>query len=233
MTTLTREQHDAAKVVGIVYLAAMAASMFAEFYLREPLFVRNDAVQTAINIVANERLFRMSAVIHLIMCSSDAIMAAALYTILKPVNRSLAMLGAFWRVVDCVILAASTVNDLAALRLLSGSGYVRGFETVQLQVLARLFLSLRTFGFQIAFIFLGLGSAVFAYLWLKSRYIPRPLAVLGIFASSVMAIVGLMTIALPELGARIGVSYMAPMFFFEVGMGIWLLAKGLREPAGA
>jgi hypothetical protein len=26
---------------------------------------------------------------------------------------------------------------------------------------------------------------------------------------------------------------MAPMFFYEVGLGIWLLVKGMRAPAAA
>jgi hypothetical protein len=38
-------------------------------------------------------------------------------------------------------------------------------------------------------VFFGLGSTVFAYLWFKSRYIPRWLAALGIFSSLLVAIV--------------------------------------------
>ena len=38
-------------------------------------------------------------------------------------------------------------------------------------------------GLSIGFVFLGLGSAVFSYVWLKSRYIPKALALLGIFGS--------------------------------------------------
>ena len=33
-------------------------------------------------------------------------------------------------------------------------------------------------------VFLGLGSTVFSYLWLKSRYIPRSLAIVGIVAAA-------------------------------------------------
>jgi hypothetical protein len=33
----------------------------------------------------------------------------------------------------------------------------------------------------------------------------------------------------PALGTM-GLTYMAPMFFYEVGMGLWLLVKGLRVP---
>ena len=78
--------------------------------------------------------------------------------------------------------------------------------------------------------FLGLGSTLFSYLRFKSRYIPRALAALGIFSSLVLAIVTLTIMVFPALGA-IGLTYMAPMFFYEVGLGLWLLVKGLQAPA--
>ena len=71
---------------------------------------------------------------------------------------------------------------------------------------------------------------MFSWLWLKSRYIPRALAVWGIFASSVLAFGTLAIMLFPRLGV-VGLTYMAPMFFYEVGLGLWLLIKGLRIPA--
>lgn len=227
--TIDPEQHAAARIVGFTYIIAMATSMFAELYLRDPLIVRGDAIQTAINIAASEQLFRLSSVIHLITFASDAVMAVALFVILKPVNRTLALLAASWRLADCAILSVNILNDFAILRLLSGADYLRAFDTNQLQALARFFLSVGAAGFQIGFVFLGLGSTVFSYLWLKSRYVPRGLAVLGIVASLVLALGTVAIMLFPKLGV-VGLAYMAPMFFFEVGLGLWLLIKGLRVP---
>lgn len=228
--TITPEQRTAAKVAGCIYLIAMATSMFAELYLRGSLIVPRDAAQTALNIAASERFFRISSVIHLLTFATDAVLAVALYTILKPINRSVALLAAFWRLADCAILSVAVLNDFAALRFLADTAYLRAFNTQQLQVLARVFLSIGAAGYQLGFVFLGLGSTVFSYLWLKSRYIPRPLAAWGIFASLVLALVTATILIFPTLGV-IGLSYMAPMFFYEVGLGLWLLVKGLRAPA--
>jgi hypothetical protein len=229
LRTLEPEQHTAAKVVGYIYLIAMATSMFAELYARGPLIVRGDAMQTAINIAASERLFRISSVIHLITFASDAALAVALYVVLRPVNRNVALLAAFWRLADCSILAVNMLNDFVVLRLLSGTDYLRAFDTKQLQALARLAISVEAAGFQIGFVFLGLGSTVFSYLWLKSGYIPRGLAAWGIFSSLVLALGTLAIMVFPGLGV-VGLTYMAPMFFYEVGLGLWLLIKGLRVP---
>jgi hypothetical protein len=231
MSPIEPEQHTAAKVVGWIYLIAMATSIFAELYARAPLIVPGDAMRTAINIAASERLFRVGSVIHLITFASDAMLAVALYVVLRPVNRNLALLAAFWRLADCSILSVNMLNDFVVLRLLSGADYLRAFDTKQLQALARLFYGVEGAGFQIGFVFLGLGSTVFSYLWLKSRYIPRALAAWGIFSSLVLALVTMAIMVFPRLGAM-GLTYMAPMFIYEVGLGLWLLIKGLRTPIG-
>jgi hypothetical protein len=231
-TTILPEQRTAAKVVGSIYLIAMATSIFAELYARAPLIVRGDAMQTAINIATSERLFRIGSVIHLITFASDAVLAVALYVVLRPVNRNVALLAAFWRLADCAILAGNMLNDFIVLRFVSGADYLRAFDTKQLQALARLFISVEAAGFQIGFVFLGLGSTVFSYLWLESRYIPRAFAVWGIFSSLVLATVTLAIMVFPTLGAM-GMTYMAPMFFYEVGLGIWLLVKGIQAPTAA
>jgi hypothetical protein len=81
----------------------------------------------------------------------------------------------------------------------------------------------------VGFILLGLGSTVFACLLLKSRYVPRALAVLGIVSSLVLAVVTLAIIVFPGLGA-LGLTYMMPMGVYEVGLGLWLLIKGIQAP---
>jgi hypothetical protein len=78
-------------------------------------------------------------------------------------------------------------------------------------------------------VFLGLGSTVFAFLWLKSHYIPKALAALGIVSSLVLAIVTLAIMVFPSLGA-LGLSYMMPLGIYEVGLGFWLLIKGIQAP---
>jgi len=45
-----------------------------------------------------------------------------------------------------------------------------------------------------------------------------------------MAVVTLAVMLFPRLGEAVGLTYMAPMFFYEVGLGLWLLIKGIRAP---
>lgn len=86
-----------------------------------------------------------------------------------------------------------------------------------------MFIRARHDGGFIGAVFLGLGSTAFAYLWLKSRYIARGLAALGIFSSLAMAIGILGMMVFPGLASVVGPAYWMPMFIFEVTLGLWLL----------
>ena len=227
--TIERAQHTAAKAAGALYLLQMATGVFG-FYAHGRLMAPGDAVQTAKNIAASETFFRIGTVSDVMTAVLVVTLAWALYVVLRPIDRNLALLAAFFRVAENAIAAAVISNDFLALRLLSSAMYSRGFDTEELQVLARLFVGGQPAGLQIAFVFVGFGSAVFSVLWWKSRYIPRALAGLGIVASLLLALVTLIVIVLPDLGNTLGLSYMMPMGVYEVGLGLWLLIKGLREP---
>ncbi len=71
---------------------------------------------------------------------------------------------------------------------------------------------------------------MFAYLWFKSRYIPRWLAALGIFSSLVVAIVTLAIMVFPSVAGAVIPAYFAPIFIFEVTLGFWLLIRGIKAP---
>jgi uncharacterized protein DUF4386 len=229
-STIEPAQRTAAKVAGFLYLFTTVTAMFAEFYARGSLIVPGDAVQTAKNIAASERLFRLGIASNLITFAAVVPLLWALYVVLKPINRNVALLAAFWRLAECSIFAVITLNDFAALRLLSGANSLRAFDTKQLQALAYTFAGVHDAGYLIGLVFFGLGSTVFAYLWLESRYIPRGLAALGIFSSVVVAIVTLAIMVFPRLGAVVIPAYFAPIFFFEVTLGFWLLVKGIQAP---
>lgn len=224
------EQQTAARLAGFLYLLQMATGV-SGFYARDQLIAGGDATQTAQNIMEAERLFRLSIAADLVTYIAVIMLIWALYVLLRPIDSNLAFLAVFFRLVENAVLAAATVSALVALRLLSGAPYLDGFEAAQLHSLARLALSSQALGMSVGFVLLGLGSTVFAYLLLKSRYIPRALAAWGIFSSLVLALVTLAIMVFPGLG-RLGLVYMAPMGVYEVGLGLWLLVRGIRTPGG-
>jgi hypothetical protein len=230
--TINDPQCKAAKVVGFTYLFALVPAIFAEFYVRTQLVVFDNAAQTARNIVAHERLFRLGIASNLTVFAIDVALITALYVVLKPVNRSLALLAAGWGLIETAILVVVTLSDFDVLRILSGADYLQGFEADQLQALARLSIGAHHDVYNVGLVFAGLRSTAFCYLWFKSHFIPTALAAWGVFASFLMGAFAFSFIIFPELAKVIPVGiYGGPIFFFELTMGFWLLLLGLRPSA--
>lgn len=228
MTQVTGAQRRAARFVGGAYLTAMPLALFSGIYVPMHLFVTGDVAATARNIVAHERLFRLGVASDLLAFLVDVVLIAALYTVLEPVDRHLARFAAFVRLVETSLFVTATVNSLDTLRFLSDADYLKPFSPDQLGALARLAIGAHGTAYSAGLVFAGVGSAVFCWLWLKSRLIPSWLAGLGIAASALLAASTGAFIVLPELAKSLTVAvYGGPIFVFELTMGFWLMIKGL------
>jgi hypothetical protein len=220
-----QSQRTAARVVGFVYLFAMATAVFTEVVARKQLIVPGNALETARNIVAHERLFRLGIASYLLCMASDVAMIAALYVILQRVNRGLALFAAGMRMVETAIGVVATLTSLDVLQRVGGADSPKTFSADQIAALASVPLGVYGWEINVTFVFLGIGSAVFGYLWLKSRYIPRALAALGIFGSALIAAGALAMIVYPALTKVLLPTYFAPIAIFEVTMGFLLLFR--------
>jgi hypothetical protein len=222
-------QRKAARVVGLAYLFALAPALFAEFYVAAQLIVYDNAAETARNIMAHERLFRLGIASNLVVFATDVVLITALYVVLERVNRNLALLAAFFRLIETTILVVVTLNDFDVLRVLSGADYLRAFEADRLQALARLSIGAHGAAYGVALLFFGFGSSVFCYLWLRSGYIPKALAGWGLVASLLVGACTFAFIIFPEVAKVVTIAYYGgPIFLFELAMGSWLVFKGLR-----
>jgi uncharacterized protein DUF4386 len=227
-TSVTSLQRTAARVVGFLYLFTNATAIVA-FVGRDKMIVPRDATQTSTNILVSEGLFRFGIANEIVTVVGVLILVWGLYVILKPINGNVVWLATFLRLAENFFLAFVTIQELTALAVLKGAGTMQGFDAQQLHGLSYTFLRVYGDAFNIGFVFLGVGSAVFSYLWWKSCYIPRLLAGWGVFASLLMAIVSLAIIVVPGL-ASLGLIHMMPMGLYEFGLGFWLLIKGIRQP---
>ncbi len=216
-----------AKLTGFLYVFSNATAIFA-FWVRSQLLASRDPARTGDNVLASEALFRTGLAAELITIAATTALVLGSYVILRGVDRNLALLAVLWRILENAVLAALTFASFVALAVLqSGAG-----EPQLLQGIAYALIRVHIYGFQVGFLFLGLGSALLSYLWLQSRYIPRLIAWWGMFASVLMAGVSLLLIVDPGLLRFITLAYMAPMGIFEIGLGLWLLFRGLKAPQG-
>ncbi|HSC08197.1 MAG TPA: DUF4386 domain-containing protein [Steroidobacteraceae bacterium] len=229
MTTVSEPATQArvARLAGALYLVQMATGVFAEVFVRGSLVVRGDPAQTAQNIIDSERFFRLGIASDIVCYTAVLVATWALYVLLRSVDRNLAVLAVLLRLMELALHFNVTTQSLTALRLLSGADYLAAIDPAELQAFAQLAIGIQGTGMNTGFILLGLGSAIFAYLFFKSSYIPRILAGLGVFASLVLSAYAFTIIMFPK-AAALQIVPMLPMGIYEVGLGLWLLFKGAR-----
>ena len=97
--TIDESQRAAARVAGFAYLLTFVIVVLVNFGIHERLMVAGNAAETARNILAHERLFRIGVAGELVYEAGLVVLLSALYVILKPVGRTVALLAAFWRLV--------------------------------------------------------------------------------------------------------------------------------------
>ena len=213
-----------ARAAGLCYLLNILTIMIAVLFFRG-LIVPGDAVATATNVLAHEPLFRSGIAFEIISTACSIAVAALLYALLKPVNRSFSLIAAFFRLVACAIAALSYLFQVGPLVVLGGAHYLSVFKLEQLQALALLFFKLHSQVMNVSIVFFGFHFLVTGLLILKSTFLPRILGILCAFAG-----LGGLTFLAPPLANRLFFPYLVAVgLLAEVSLTLWLLVKGVNE----
>src|SRR5271165_3771066 len=169
--------HPRARITGVVYLLYFLTAALAVFFIKG-LVVSGDAAATANNILAHERLFRLSVAVGLIGTALYIAVTVLFYGLFKPVNKTVSLLAAFFSLVGCAIQAFASLFRVAPLVVLEGSPYLGVFKVDQLQTVALMSIKLNVQATYIYLVFFGLFNLLIGYLIFKSTFLPRILGVL-------------------------------------------------------
>src|SRR6266567_8178058 len=230
--TIDSSQRTAAKVAGVAGLLAFILVVFGNYVLLDPLIVPRNAADTARNILAHQTQFRVALACFIAYGIGGVVLLSALYTILAPVNRSLAFTGALFRLVFAILWLIAPLNSLAALRLLGDATYLKVFEPDRLQALARVQLAGSFDDYYVGLPFFGLAATVCAWLWLKSNYIPKGLAIFGVIGSAWCVFCAFVYLIFPNFNKIVNdYIFDTPMAIFELAVSFWLLFRGLKPVA--
>lgn len=226
--TIDPSQRKAAKVAGLAYLLSFALVVYVNFGIHDKLIVVGNIAETARNILAHQRLFRIGIAGDLAYCWGIVVLIAAFYVILRPVDRGLALLAAFLRLVWVLMWLAVALHLFDVLRLLSCADYLRPSETERLQNLADLYLTTRADYYYVGLLFGASASTICGYLWFKSRYIPRSVAVFGVVSSAWCVACTVVYYIFPDFDRIVNLWWFdMPMGIFDIVLSVWLLVKGL------
>jgi hypothetical protein len=226
-------QRKAARIAGIAWIIVIITGLFAEFYIRMRLIVPGDAAATAKNISEMAWLFRSSVVSDIFMLAFDAVVALALFMLLKAVHKSLALLALIFRMVMNVILGVNLVNLMIALQLSNGTMLLTLFNMDQLHALSSVFLNAHSTGYDISLVFFGIHLFIVGYLIYKSSHLPKVLGIL-LFSASLGYVIdsfaGILLSSDQVVVTVIASILIAVAVIAELSLSVWLIWRAPKIP---
>jgi hypothetical protein len=217
---------QAALIAGFAYLLSPVTT--AEFSIMPKLVIPGNIEQTVQNIVAHGGLFVAAIVCYLVTFLEDVVIAWALYVLLAPVNRSLSLLTAWFRLVFAAIALFGWLNLVTVFRLLNTPEYLTSFGSVQLHAQVNLLLNSFRYDWSMSLVIFGIHLVLLGYLIYRSGYIPRIIGILLVIDGLGWVIDSFQ----PYLYPNTHVGFLFITFFGELVFMLWLLIRGwkIRAP---
>ena len=222
-----RSTKKTARLAGLLFLMMVVFGLLAEVMFRQKLFVVNDVVLTANNIMSNSFLYRMGIISELLMTLSYLLTAFVLYKLLSSVDKQMAAAMVVFAAAGCVLLMFNVLIELAPLYILSGNAYLGDFSMAQQQSLAMFFYNLYQHGYMIGQIFFGLWVLPLGVLIIKSGFIPKILGHLFIIETLFALTSVFVHFLVPN--ATLETVLMLPMMVAEFSFMFYLLIRGVNE----
>jgi Domain of unknown function (DUF4386) len=216
-----RTQRIYARLAGFLFLWLIATGL-AGMIIESRIVGSGTFLEKAQRVAASEHLYRLAITSELIETLSALLLAFALYVTLKSVNRTLAQLAMYWRMVEALIGCVGVVFGIARLKLYVSAASASAGRTDQLEALSEFTRFAGSGTFTIGVLSFSIGSLLFFYLFYRSAYIPRMLSGFGVFASVVVIVMAIGGLVFPEYNGKLQYGW-APMFIAEVTTGFWLM----------
>lgn len=164
---------------------------------------------------------RVSVLLVLLECFSALVLGVAFYGITRDEGPELAMFALVCRVCEGVLGAIGIPRTLGLLSLATTGAPEAGTANA-----LGAYLLMPGPPAPIGAIFWAVGSAIFSYLLLRGRIVPRWIAWLGVLSSALLA-AGLPLQLVGVLNGLPAAYMWLPALVFELALGPWLIIRGV------
>ena len=214
-----------ALVAGILYLITFASSIPAVFLLGPVL---NDPNFIIGGIGADS--VRLGALFDIVNCLTAIGTAVALYAVVKRQHQGFAIGFVGSRLFEAAVLMIGTVSILSIVTLQQPGA--SGAEASILVNLQQALVTVRDWSFALGTGVPALNAALLGWLMYKSRLVPRAIPVLGLIGAPLFTswIVGYI-LGITDGGSAWHAIAVAPIFFWELTLGLWMTFTGFRKEA--
>jgi len=221
-----RQSQFLARLTGALFIATFVTSIPAVLAFYVPALHDPDYVLGS----GRDLGLAFGAFLEMLLILANIGTGVALYPVLKRQNRPLALGYVTARLVESGFIAVGIVVLLALATLRAGSG---GADAGALRVAGRSLVAIHDWTFLLGPGFIvGVGNGLLlGYLMYASRLVPRAMSVLGLVGGPLIVLSGtavLLGAIAPQSTWQVVATL--PEFFWELSLGIWLLARGF-DPA--
>jgi hypothetical protein len=225
----TDSPQTTARLAGALWLIVIVVSI-ASIFASPSVNISGSPAETAASILAAETPYRLAFALLFVGSLCYLGVTALIYELLRPVNRSIALFGAFAGLAGLTIGAASAVNELGALDLLKQAATAAPAAANQLQTIAQVFLRDGP-EFKVGMVFFGLQVASIGYLILRSTLVPRIIGGVLVAGGLSYIVTSFATFVAPAFGARLSPLVIPIAILGEGSLTLWLLFKGVNANA--
>src|SRR6185503_16312753 len=127
-----------ARAAGVAMLLSIVFGFLGEMYLPGKIIVSGNAAATAANITGHPTLFRLTFASYLVEGICDVTLCVFFYILLRPVDRNLALLSAFFGIVSMVTFAVAQGSFFASSLIVRDTAGMNAFTADQRNALAML-----------------------------------------------------------------------------------------------
>ena len=213
-----------ARVAGVLMLLSVVFGFLGELYLPGKYIVSGDAAATAANIVGHPQLFRLSWASYLVEGLCDITLCVVFYILLRPVDKNLALLSAFFGIVSMVTFAVAQGSIFSASVILREAGGMNAFGVEQRNALALLAIRIASTVATLFLCFYGTASMLRGYLIARSGYLPKALGVLLFIGGASFFLRSTTYLLVPAYSSQM---MLMPMALGGLPLMAWLLVRGL------
>jgi hypothetical protein len=217
-----------ARAAGVAMLLSIVFGAIGEAWIPGRIIVSGDAAATAANIINHPTLFRLGFATYLVEGICDVALCVFFYVLLKPVNRNLALLSAFFGIASMVTFAVAESSYFVSSLVLRDTSGMAAFTIEQRNALA--LLGLRMYA-TISGLFLalyGIATMIRGYLIVRSDYLPRVLGMLFVVGGLGFFLRTTTFLLAPAYSSDL---LLLPMAVAGVPFTLWLLIRGVGRTA--
>jgi uncharacterized protein DUF4386 len=225
-TSSLSSMRKTAFVAGVLYLLTFISSIPAVFLqgpvLNDPNFIIGGAgLNTQV---------RLGALFDIVNCLTAIGTAVALYAVVKRQHQGFAIGFVASRLFEGALLMTATFCILSIVTLQQPGA--TGAEASLLVSTQQTLVTIRNWSFVLGTGVPALNAFMLGWLMYKSRLVPRAIPVLGLIGAPLFTswIIGYV-LGVTEAGTAWHGLGVAPIFIWELSIGLWMTFKGFRKDA--